>query len=192
MTIKTRVCRFLSIASMWLLLLLWSLFPMALLASQYRPPASKEVIELHLLPPTPRFYELPTEYARAQQYCLAQNIYFEARGEPLRGQYAVGFVTINRLRSSHFPYNLCGVVYQQRLHVCQFSWHCDKYADHPHNDACWHRAQMVASGIWEGYYRNPLLLDTTQGALFFFNPHKVAAKVDVNSVVTIGHQTFYN
>src|SRR5882672_6919461 len=31
--------------------------------------------------------------------CLARNVYFEARGEPLQGQYAVAEVTMNRKAS---------------------------------------------------------------------------------------------
>jgi spore germination cell wall hydrolase CwlJ-like protein len=45
--------------------------------------------------------------------CLAENIYFEARGEPLAGQYAVAEVTLNRTRADHFPHTVCGVVHDQ-------------------------------------------------------------------------------
>ena len=50
--------------------------------------------------------------------CLAQNIYHEARGEPLEGQIAVAQVTLNRVKSSNFHHTVCGVVYADR----QFSW----------------------------------------------------------------------
>jgi hypothetical protein len=46
--------------------------------------------------------------------CLAENIYFEARGEPLDGQYAVAEVTLNRTRSDNFPHTVCGVVHETR------------------------------------------------------------------------------
>ena len=42
--------------------------------------------------------------------CLAENIYHEARGEPLAGQYAVAEVTMNRVRSREFPNSVCAVV----------------------------------------------------------------------------------
>jgi N-acetylmuramoyl-L-alanine amidase len=48
-------------------------------------------------------------------FCLALNVYHEARGEPLRGQYAVAFVTINRAQK---PEHVCHVVTQKE----QFSW----------------------------------------------------------------------
>ena len=46
--------------------------------------------------------------------CLAENIYFEARGEPLRGQYAVAEVTLNRTHAANFPRTVCGVVHEAR------------------------------------------------------------------------------
>lgn len=67
-------------------------------------------------------------------YCLATNIYHEARGEPLEGQIAVASVTINRVHDHRWPDTICEVVFQAqrdpetrepRLHRCQFSWYCD-------------------------------------------------------------------
>lgn len=67
-------------------------------------------------------------------YCLATNIYHEARGEPLDGQIAVASVTINRVQDRRWPNTICEVVYQAqydpetqqpRLYRCQFSWYCD-------------------------------------------------------------------
>jgi len=48
----------------------------------------------------------------AEQDCLANAIYFEARGEPLQGQLAVAEVVINRAASGRYPTTLCGVVVQ--------------------------------------------------------------------------------
>ena len=61
------------------------------------------------------------------QHCLAQAIYFEARGEALEGQYAVGEVIINRVLSKDFPNSVCGVISEgaNRLNACQFSYNCD-------------------------------------------------------------------
>lgn len=159
---------------------------------QHQPKFGMKTISLAVPPPAPIFFQQPNLYARRQQYCLAQNIYFEARGESINGQYAVGFVTINRLRSSSFPNNLCGVVYQKRLATCQFSWYCDEYSDRPRHGKAWRRSQAIAAGIWDGYYKHQLLLDITNGALYFFNPHKVNVRVNRESIVTIDHQVFYN
>src|SRR5882672_3004751 len=50
--------------------------------------------------------------------CLARNVYFEARGEPEAGQYAVAEVTMNRKASGRYPNTVCGVVYERQA----FSW----------------------------------------------------------------------
>ena len=64
--------------------------------------------------------------------CLTEAIYFEARGEPLSGQLAVGNVIMNRVESDNFPNTICGVVHQGKQingrmvrHKCQFSYYCD-------------------------------------------------------------------
>lgn len=63
------------------------------------------------------------------EYCLAQNIWHEARGEAteedLEPWLAVAFVTINRQRSWKWPMTICGVVWDDR----QFSWTHDTLPD---------------------------------------------------------------
>lgn len=63
--------------------------------------------------------------------CLAEAIYFEARGESHRGQVAVAEVILNRVDSRYFPDSVCGVVRQGtgELHRCQFSYTCDGHAE---------------------------------------------------------------
>jgi len=63
--------------------------------------------------------------------CLAEGMYFEARGEPLRGQLAVGRVILNRVASDAYPDTICGVVYQNDYlrSRCQFSFACDGKPD---------------------------------------------------------------
>jgi spore germination cell wall hydrolase CwlJ-like protein len=48
----------------------------------------------------------------AEQDCLANAVYFEARGESLEGQLAVAEVVMNRAASGRYPATLCGVVVQ--------------------------------------------------------------------------------
>lgn len=54
----------------------------------------------------------------SETQCLAENIYFEARGESFKGKLAVAVVTINRTKLEGFPSTICGVVHQPG----QFSW----------------------------------------------------------------------
>ena len=45
-----------------------------------------------------------------QWACLAEAIYFEARGEPVEGQFAVAEVILNRVDSPKFPNSICTLV----------------------------------------------------------------------------------
>src|SRR5690606_7988208 len=64
------------------------------------------------------------EFRERELRCMATAIYFEARGEPYRGQVAVGQVIMNRIRSPLYPNTICGVVFQGHLNrnACQFSF----------------------------------------------------------------------
>jgi spore germination cell wall hydrolase CwlJ-like protein len=45
--------------------------------------------------------------------CLANAVYFEARGEPLEGQLAVAQTIINRVESGRYASTICGVIAQR-------------------------------------------------------------------------------
>jgi spore germination cell wall hydrolase CwlJ-like protein len=47
-----------------------------------------------------------------EQECLANAVYFEARGESIEGQLAVAEVVLNRAASGRYPTDLCGVITQ--------------------------------------------------------------------------------
>ena len=76
--------------------------------------------------------------------CLALNVYFEARSEPIIGQFAVAQVTLNRVKSSDYPDTVCSVVKQSNANGCQFSWYCDGKSDKPKDNEAWAIAQWVA------------------------------------------------
>ncbi|MBU2983460.1 cell wall hydrolase [Lentibacter algarum] len=63
--------------------------------------------------------------------CLAEALYFEARGESVKGQFAVAEVIMNRVSSKRYPNSVCGVINQGtgRKHACQFSYTCDGRAE---------------------------------------------------------------
>jgi spore germination cell wall hydrolase CwlJ-like protein len=97
--------------------------------------------------------------------CLAQNIYFEARSEPVDGMLAVGHVVLNRVASKKFPDTVCKVVRQggaRRRHRCQFSWWCDGRSDEPHNKVAWNASRLIAWFIYNGQTDDP-----TGGALWY-------------------------
>lgn len=118
-----------------------------------------------LLSAKTRQANLPAKDAERELRCLALNVYWEARGEPLDGKFAVAAVTVNRTVHPEFPDSICGVVYQGRgqgRRQCQFSWACDRRTDQPRNDAAWEQSQTVA---YDTLYEH--VDDPTHGALYF-------------------------
>ncbi|MEL6645709.1 MAG: cell wall hydrolase [Pseudomonadota bacterium] len=59
--------------------------------------------------------------------CLAEALYFEARGETTKGIFAVAEVILNRVDSTRYPDTVCGVIYQGtgERYRCQFTYACD-------------------------------------------------------------------
>ena len=89
--------------------------------------------------------------AKAEK-CLANAIYFEARGEPVRGQIAVAQVVMNRVFSGYYPNDVCGVVYQDshRHLACQFTFTCDGIPDRIDELDAWVRAREIARDTLDG------------------------------------------
>lgn len=85
--------------------------------------------------------------------CLAQAVYYEARGEGLAGMQAVAQVVLNRVRHPAFPKSVCGVVYQgAALRTgCQFSFVCDGSMRRGKEPGAWRRAREVAARAMGGY-----------------------------------------
>lgn len=78
--------------------------------------------------------------------CLAMNVFWESRDQPIAGQVAVAQITMNRVASPDYPDDVCGVVHQLK----QFSWYWDGKSDVPQEEEAWNRAQMVARGVLAG------------------------------------------
>ena len=101
-----------------------------------------------------------------QETCLATAIYHEARGESIRGQFAVAEVILNRVESGKFPDAICGVVYQGaqsgRIGGCQFSFACDGNSEAMPNRRAAAVARRIAQVMSDGGHRA-----LTKGALYF-------------------------
>ena len=74
-----------------------------------------------------KLLSLPVPKSDKQMSCLAEALYFEARGEPIKGQLAVGEVILNRVEDTRYPGSICKVVNQGtgRRFACQFTYTCD-------------------------------------------------------------------
>ncbi len=105
---------------------------------------------------------LPEPSGDAEWQCLAEAIYFEARGEGLRGQFAVAEVILNRRDSGRYPRSVCGVVRQRGAGGCQFSYVCDGRPDTMTEAVPRAMARRIARLMLDGAPR-PL----TQGATHF-------------------------
>jgi spore germination cell wall hydrolase CwlJ-like protein len=88
----------------------------------------------------------------AQENCLAQAMYYEARGEGIEGQKAVAEVILNRTHHANFPGTICGVVFQGASldHGCQFSFTCDGEMDRAKSPGAWASARRLAVRILSG------------------------------------------
>jgi len=124
--------------------------------------------------------------------CLALNVYHEARGEPLAGQYAVAEVTMNRVASGRFPRTVCGAVYQKewdylrKRYVAAFSWtEFDQLP--PPAGAQWERAWRIAEMVYSGRHKLRL-----KGALFYHATHiRPSWSAEKRRVAAIGNHIFY-
>ena len=94
----------------------------------------------------------PEVFSEREQQCLTAGIYFEARGEPVRGQAAVAQVILNRVRNPAYPNSICGVVYQNEnwRNRCQFSFACDGIKDRVASRKHWEMAKEVAMAVTAG------------------------------------------
>ena len=96
--------------------------------------------------------------------CLVTNIYHEARGEDDLGQAAVAWVTLNRVRSPHYPDTICGVVLQPD----QFSWFSDGKSDRMTDLPAIEKAVDTALAVTRGRIKDP-----TGGSMHYFAHDKV-------------------
>jgi len=121
--------------------------------------------------------------------CLAQNVYYEARGEDIAGEVAVALVTINRVKSFFYPPSICDVVYQQG----QFSWtkHHTKKTQ-PKDQDKWDEAITIAAFLLDGG-RLDNVKDITQGSLSFHATyvHPRDWKKYWDKTVQIGNHIFF-
>ncbi|MCB2135794.1 MAG: cell wall hydrolase [Rhodobacteraceae bacterium] len=108
---------------------------------------------------------LPAAKGGAELECLAKALYFESRGEGVRGQAAVAEVVLNRVESPMFPGTICGVVHQGGKGGCQFSFTCDGYSDAIREKGAWMVASKIAMAMLKGAPRA-----LTHGATYFHTP----------------------
>lgn len=122
--------------------------------------------------------------------CLTDAIYFEARGEAVRGQIAVAQVVLNRAFSGYYPTTVCGVVYQNshRHLSCQFTFACDGIRDVVKEPDMWERAKKIAKESLDGRLWLPEVGKSTHYHAYWVRPSWVN---EMKKMYRYGVHTFY-
>jgi spore germination cell wall hydrolase CwlJ-like protein len=131
------------------------------------------------------------EKSRAKsEKCLAEAVYFEARGEAVRGQIAVAQVVMNRTFSGFYPNTVCGVVYQNKHHhmACQFTFACDNVADVVREPDMWDRAKKISKAMLDGLIWLPEVGKSTHYHAYYVRPSWVS---EMKKMYRFGVHTFY-
>lgn len=132
---------------------------------------------------------LPEATGGEEWSCLTEALYFEARGETVKGQFAVAEVILNRVESERFPSSACGVINQGtgKKYQCQFTYTCDGHKEVIKEPRAFERVSKVARVALDG--KAPEL---TEGATHY---HTTAVKPRWSKTYTkttaIGTHIFY-
>lgn len=129
-------------------------------------------------------------FSKAEQKCLATAIYFEARGESLRGQAAVAQVVLNRVRNPAYPNTVCGVVYQNAdwKNRCQFSFACDGIKDRIASPRNYQVAEEIAMAVTAGKIFLPEVASSTHYYATYVSPRWARS---MEKMKKIGLHIFY-
>lgn len=129
-------------------------------------------------------------FSSQEQQCLAAGIYFEARGEALKGQAAVAQVILNRVRNPAYPKSICGVVYQNRdwRNRCQFSFACDGIKDRVASPSHWKTAEHIGLAVTAGKIWLPEIGSSTHYHATYVRPRWART---MEKMKKIGQHIFY-
>lgn len=131
-----------------------------------------------------------TVFTAKEQTCLANAIYYEARGESAQGQAAVAQVVLNRVRNPAYPKSICGVVYQNQhmYNSCQFSFACDGIRKRVDSPASYKKAREIAMAVTAGKIFIPEVGSATHYYAQYVNPGWARA---MDRMTKIGMHIFY-
>lgn len=127
--------------------------------------------------------------AKAEK-CLTEVVYYEARGEAVRGQMAVAQVVVNRAFSGYYPTTICGVVYQNKHRhlACQFTFACDNVKEVVDEPDMWERAKKIAKATLDGLIWLPEVGKSTHYHAYWVRPSWVN---EMKKMWKYGVHTFY-
>jgi len=146
--------------------------------------------ESRVLSPAQRLGLAGKPRAEAQK-CLADAVYFEARGEVMKGQEAVAQVVMNRVFSGYYPHDVCGVVYQNahRHLACQFTFACEgKDLNKIEEPDMWEQAKQIARDMLDGKIWLAEVGHATHYHAYWVHPSWVH---EMTRLYKLGVHTFY-
>ncbi len=124
------------------------------------------------------------KYTKNDVECLTKNIYYEAGIEDHRGKFAVGNVTINRLKTGYWGNSICKVVYAKS----QFSWTLAKKLPRP-DSKLWAESEQVARKVLAGHRVRGLTRSLYYHAIYIKDPKWADKSQEAGQ---IGNHVFYN
>lgn len=116
--------------------------------------------------------------------CLTKNIYYEASGEDSQGKFAVGHVTVNRLKTGYWGNSICKVVYAKK----QFSWTLAKKLPRPDSQV-WAESEAIARKVLAGHRVRGLTRSLYYHAIYIKDPKWADTRYEAGQ---IGNHIFYN
>jgi len=117
-----------------------------------------------------------------EMHCLAGAVYFESRGELLKGQLAVARVIVERASSERFPESYCGVVFQPS----QFSFvRRGRMPSISYASEAWRKAVAIAQIADSASWDSPV-----EGALFF-HATRISPGWRLKRLARVGNHVFY-
>lgn len=124
----------------------------------------------------------------AEVDCLAQAVYYEARGESAAGQRAVAQVVVNRTRAGGFPRSICKVIHQGAgRRGCQFSFACGGALPARREAIAWARSRFVAAQVLGG----AVMKDVAQAIAFHVASLGPGRDHGLRQVAHIGGHVFF-
>ncbi|RTL55361.1 MAG: cell wall hydrolase [Bradyrhizobiaceae bacterium] len=134
--------------------------------------------------------KLDAESRAKSEKCLTEAIYYEARGEAVRGQMAVAQVVLNRAFSGFYPTTVCGVVYQNKHRhlACQFTFACDNVKEVVDEPEMWERAKKISKAMLDGLIWLPEVGKSTHYHAYWVRPSWVG---EMKKMWKYGVHTFY-
>jgi spore germination cell wall hydrolase CwlJ-like protein len=127
-----------------------------------------------------------------QSECLAEVLYYEARGEGTEGEKAVAEVVLQRTHDAYYPHTICGVVYegvQPDRKDCQFSFACDGALHKPKERGAWRNVRILADKILSGAVK--LAGETGHAIAYHSVDVDPAWAQDMVETAQIGNHIFY-